>query len=44
LFEEVSQNIELMQKELERKESRWHWYAYAEYGKVRALFLKGMPK
>lgn len=44
LFEEVSQNIELMQKELERKESRRHWHAYAEYGKARALFLKGMPK
>jgi tetratricopeptide (TPR) repeat protein len=44
LFEEASQNIELMQKEMERKESRRHWHAYAEYGKARALFLKGMPK
>ncbi|MCG3120007.1 MAG: hypothetical protein ALAOOOJD_02571 [bacterium] len=44
LFEEASQNIELMQQELERKESRKHWHAYAEYGKARALFLKGMPK
>jgi tetratricopeptide (TPR) repeat protein len=44
LFEEVSQNIELMHKDLERKESRRHWHAYAEYGKARALFLKGMPK
>ncbi|MDZ7289328.1 MAG: hypothetical protein ONB44_07885 [candidate division KSB1 bacterium] len=44
LFEEVSQNIELMHKEIERRESRRHWHAYAEYGKARALFLKGMPK
>jgi len=44
LFEEASHNIELMQKEMERKESRKHWHAYAEYGKARALFLKGMPK
>jgi len=44
LFEEASNNIELMQKEIERKESRKHWHAYAEYGKARALFLKGMPK
>jgi tetratricopeptide (TPR) repeat protein len=44
LFEEVSQNIDFMQKEMERKESRRHWHAYAEYGKARALFLKGMPK
>jgi hypothetical protein len=44
LFEEASQHIELMQKEMERKESRRHWHAYAEYGKARALFLKGMPK
>jgi len=44
LFEEASQNIELMQQEMERKESRKHWHAYAEYGKARALFLKGMPK
>jgi tetratricopeptide (TPR) repeat protein len=44
LFEEASQYIELMQKEMERKESRRHWHAYAEYGKARALFLKGMPK
>jgi tetratricopeptide (TPR) repeat protein len=44
LFEEASQSIELMQQEIERKESRRHWHAYAEYGKARALFLKGMPK
>ena len=44
IFEEASQNIEIMQKEMERKESRKHWHAYAEYGKARALFLKGMPK
>lgn len=44
LFDEVSQNIELIHKEMERKESRRHWNAYAEYGKARALFLKGMPK
>jgi tetratricopeptide (TPR) repeat protein len=44
LFEEASEKIELMHMEIERKESRRHWHAYAEYGKARALFLKGMPK
>jgi hypothetical protein len=44
LFEEVSQNIELIHKDMERKESRRHWHAYAEYGKARALFLKGMSQ
>jgi tetratricopeptide (TPR) repeat protein len=44
LFEEVSYNIEFIYNEMERRESRRHWRAYAEYGKARALFLKGMPK
>ena len=44
LFEEASQIIELLQQEMERKESRKQWHAYAEYGKARSLFLKGMPK
>lgn len=43
-FEEVSQNLEQVRSDIARKESRRHWGAYAEYGKARALFLKGMPK
>ncbi len=43
-FEEVSQNLEQVRSDIARRESRRHWGAYAEYGKARALFLKGMPK
>ena len=43
-FEEVSSSLEQLRAEMVRKESRRHWRAYAEYGKARALFLKGMPK
>ncbi len=43
-FEEVSQNLEQVRSDIARRESRRHWGAYAEYGKTRALFLKGMPK
>ena len=43
-FEDVSQNLEQVRSDIARKESRRHWGAYAEYGKARALFLKGMPK
>ncbi len=43
-FEEVSASLELVRADMVRKESRRHWRAYAEYGKARALFLKGMPK
>ena len=43
-FEEMSQGLEVVRAEIARKESRRHWRAYAEYGKARALFLKGMPK
>ncbi|MGH7496986.1 MAG: tetratricopeptide repeat protein [bacterium] len=43
-FEQLSNDVERFRSELVRKESRRHWRAYAEYGKARALFLKGMPK
>lgn len=43
-FEELSADLEMFRAEMVRKESRRHWRAYAEYGKARALFLKGMPK
>ena len=43
-FEQLSNDVERFRSELLRKESRRHWRAYAEYGKARALFLKGMPK
>jgi tetratricopeptide (TPR) repeat protein len=43
-FLEVASSLEQVRSELVRKESRRHWRAYAEYGKARALFLKGMPK
>ena len=43
-FEEVAGNIEQIRFDISRMESRRHWRAYAEYGKARALFLKGMPK
>ena len=43
-FEEVSSSFEQVRFDLVRKESRRHWRAYAEYGKARALFLKGMPR
>ncbi len=43
-FDEVSFSLEQVRSELVRKESRRHWRAYAEYGKARALFLKGMPR
>jgi len=43
-FEDVSQSLEQLHTDIARKESRRHWRAYAEYGKARALFLKGMPE
>jgi len=44
IFEEVSQKVEQVRSDITRMESRRHWRAYAEYGKARALFLKGMPR
>ena len=41
-FERLSDNIDEMRQLVERLESRHHWRAYAEYGKTRAHFLKGM--
>ncbi len=43
-FEGLSRSLDLFRSDIARKESRRHWGAYAEYGKARALFLKGMPK
>lgn len=43
-FEQVATNIETIRFDISRLESRRHWRAYAEYGKARALFLKGMPR
>ncbi|MCL4704602.1 hypothetical protein KJ068_05550 [bacterium] len=44
IFEEVSQKVDQVRSDITRMESRRHWRAYAEYGKTRALFLKGMPR
>jgi len=41
-FERFSVTIQTMRKMLERIESRRHWRGYAEYGKTRAFFMKGL--
>ena len=41
-FDRLASNINGLRRLVERLELRQHWRAYAEYGKTRAFFLKGL--
>jgi tetratricopeptide (TPR) repeat protein len=41
-LERFNERIFAIRRQMERMESRRHWRAYAEYGKTRAFFLKGL--
>jgi len=41
-FEQLAASIQTMRRLMERLDSRRNWRAYAEYGKTRAFFMKGL--
>ena len=41
-FDRVLDKITELKREVDKGKMRKKWQAYAEYGKVRALFLQGM--
>jgi tetratricopeptide (TPR) repeat protein len=44
IFESVSKNVAQLKRQIEKREIQKDWRAYAEYGKVRAMFLKGLSE
>lgn len=44
IFESVSKNIAQLKRQIEKREIQKDWRAYAEYGRVRAMFLKGLSE
>lgn len=44
IFNTVAESLERLEREVEKREMQKDWRAYAEYGKARAVFLKGMQE
>ena len=44
IFEIVSSNVAQLKRQIEKRDRQRDWRAYAEYGKARAMFLKGLTE